>query len=280
MDRELGKGDWKMNQLNRVRRFSASGMMALLLLSAGSAAAQVPGWDPRWPDLARVLAGCPPQDVRGFREQSALIAKDPNDEGALVNRGVYAHRLAKTSRLDMYLDWLAAKDLEKAIKLDPKDFTAWHNYGDLNYDSGDMWAINDHSNRRRALWAFDHAIALNPKSARSYLGRGWTYYELNDVPHANADFQKALQLDPSLRANMQKEIANIKERHRQEDAARGTVSQMARYYVLKTARNESECAEGKGSWVITTSKDGHITSGECHISMALYPGPTQSWEGK
>jgi len=48
---------------------------------------------------------------------------------------------------------------------------------------------------------------------------------------------------------------------------------MVRYYVLKTARNESECADGKGSWVITTSKDGHITSGECHISMALYPDP-------
>jgi tetratricopeptide (TPR) repeat protein len=269
-----------MNQLNRLHRLSTSGLMALLLLSAGRAAAQVPGWDPRWPDLAKVLAGCAPQEVREFRQQSALIAKNPNDEGALVNRGVSAHRLARTSRLDMYLDWLAAKDLEQAIKLDPKDFTAWHNYGDLNYSQGDMWAINDHSNRRRALWAFDHAIALNPKSARTYLGRGWTYYELNDLAHANADFQKALQLDPSLRADMQTEIANIQERHRQEGAARGTVSQMSRYYLLKTARNERECAEGKGSWVITTSKDGHITHGECHVSMALYPGPTQSWEGK
>jgi len=33
---------------------------------------------------------------------------------------------------------------------------------------------------------------------------------LNDqAVHANADFQKALQLDPSLRANMLKEIGNI-----------------------------------------------------------------------
>ena len=269
-----------MNRSNRMYRLSTSGTLAMLLLVAGRAAAQVPGWDPRWPDVAKVLAGCDPQQVREFRLQSALIAKNPNDEDALVNRGVTAHRLAKKSRLDMYLDWLAAKDLEKAIKLDPKDFAAWHNYGDLNYGSGDMWAINDHSNRNRALWAFNHAIALNPRSARSYLGRGWTYYELNDLPHADADFQKALQLDPSLRADMQKEIANIQERHRQEDAARGTVSQMSRYYVLKTARNERECAEGKGAWVITTSKDGHIVGGECHVSMALYPGPTQSWEGK
>jgi hypothetical protein len=80
---------------------------------------------------------------------------------------------------------------------------------------------------------------------------------LNDVDRANPEFQKALQLDPSLRTNMQTEIANIKDRHRQEDVARGTVSQMARY-VLKTAHNDSECAEGKGYRVITTSKDGHI----------------------
>ena len=93
-------------------------------------------------------------------------------------------------------------------------------------------------------------------------------------------YSLSFYLRDSFPTSQQTEIANIKERHRQEDAARGTVSQMARYYVLKTARNESECADGKGSWVITTSKDGHITSGECHISMALYPGPTQSWEGK
>jgi tetratricopeptide (TPR) repeat protein len=258
-----------MKGLDRASRWVAAEMMALLLLFAGVAGAQVPGWDPRWPPVARVLAGCDPKVVGEFQRQSAALAKNPRDEDALVNRGVAAHRLAKTSRLDLYLDWLAAKDLEQAVKLDPKDFVAWHNYGDLNYDSGDDWMHNDHSNARRALWAFDHAVALNPKSARSYLGRGWTYYQLNDQAHANADFKKALQLDPSLRADLQKEVGNIQKRHQQEAAARGTVAQMARYFVLKSARNQSECAEGKGYW----------TNGECRVSMALYPGPTQSWEG-
>jgi Flp pilus assembly protein TadD len=138
---------------------------------------------------------------------------------------------------------------------------------------------HDHSNAKRALWAFDHAIALNPKSARSYLGRGWTYYQLNDQAHANADFQKALQLDPSLRADMRKEIANIDKRHQQEDAARGTMAQMARYFVLKSARNQEECAAGKGTWVTQYNRNGTAASnGECHVSMALYPGPTQPWE--
>ena len=258
-----------MNQPDRSRPLRIPLLISLFILFAGRAPAQVPGWDPRWPNVARVLAGCDPQVVRQFQQYNAALVKNPKDEDALVNRAVTAHRLARTSRLDLYLDWLAAKDLEQAVKLDPKDFTAWHNYGDLNYDSGDDWMHNDHSNAKRALWAFNHAIALNPKSARSYMGRGWTYYQLNDQAHANADFQKALQLDPSLRADIRKEVANIQKRHQQEDAARGTMSQMARYFVLKSARNQAECAAGKGYW----------QNGECRVSMALYPGPTQSWEG-
>jgi tetratricopeptide (TPR) repeat protein len=264
------RGEIAMNSCNRPYRFVAPALLALLVLFAGRAnAQQVPGWDARWPPVARVLAGCDPKEVREFQLQNAALVKNKNDVTALVNRAVSAHRLARTSRLDLYLDWLAAKDLEQALKLDPKDYVTWHNYGDLNYSSGDNWIIGDHSNMNRAVWAFDHAIALNPKSAQSYLGRGWAYYELNDRAHANADFQKALQLDPSLRANLRKEVANIDERHRQEAAARGTVAQMSRYFVLKTARNEAECAEGKGYW----------TNGECRVSMALYPGPMQPWEG-
>ena len=167
-------------------------MMALLLLLAGWAGAQVPDWDPRWPSVERVLAGCDPQQVREFQQLSAVLSKNPNDEGARVNRGVTAHRLAKKIRYGDYLDWLAAKDLEKAVKLDPKDFTAWHNYGDLNYASGDNWAHNSHANADRAVWAFSQAIALNPKSARTYLGRGWTYYELNDAGARRCRFSKGV----------------------------------------------------------------------------------------
>jgi tetratricopeptide (TPR) repeat protein len=258
-----------MHQFIRAHRLTIPAIVVLFLSLSGRAVAQVPGWDSRWPPVARVVAGCDPKLVREFQVQSAALAKNSNDEDALVNRAVVAHRLARTSRLDLYLDWLAAKDLEKAVKLDPKDFAAWHNYGDLNYSSGDDWMHNDHSNARRALWAFNHAVALNPKSARTYMGRGWTYYELDDQAHANADFQKALQLDPSLRADINTEVKNIQERHQQAAAAKGTVAQMARYFVLKSAHTESQCAEGKGYW----------TNGECRVSMALYPGPTQSWEG-
>jgi tetratricopeptide (TPR) repeat protein len=158
--------------------------------------------------------------------------------------------------------WLAAQDLEQAIKLDPKDFSAWHNYGDVNYTAGDDWIHNDHANARRALDAFNHALALNPRSARSYMGRGWVYYTLGDQAHANVDFQKALQLDPSLSADIKKEVANIDDRRRQVGGARSTIKQMSRYYVERSARNEVECAKARCYW----------TNNECRCSLALDPG--------
>jgi len=77
-----------------------------------------------------------------------------------------------------------------------------------------------------------------------------------------------VQLDPSLRQSIITEIGNINERKRQEAAARGTISQMGRYFVERTARNEEECAQAHGAWI----------NGECRISMALYPGPVQPFE--
>jgi hypothetical protein len=28
------------------------------------------------------------------------------------------------------------------VQTNPKDFYAWHNYGDLNYSAGDLWMMN------------------------------------------------------------------------------------------------------------------------------------------
>jgi tetratricopeptide (TPR) repeat protein len=201
-----------------------------------------------------MLAGCDPKVVRDFKIESANPIKNPKSEGALVKHSVYAQRLARTSRYGEFRLWLAAKDLEQAAVFDPKDFAAWHNYGDANYRAGDFWPAGGHSNARRALNAFHKAVALNPKSARAYMGRGWVYQDLDDVAYANADFPRALQLDPSLRAGMQKEIGNI--------AAHETIPQMSRYYVEKAARTQEEFAK----------YIGYCTQGERRTSSALYPG--------
>jgi hypothetical protein len=82
-----------------------------------------------------VLDGCDPQTVRNFNEQSAALVKNPKDDRVLVNCAVYTLRLARTSRYDTFLIWLAAKDLEQAIRIDPNEWTAWHNYADVNYSA-------------------------------------------------------------------------------------------------------------------------------------------------
>ena len=235
----------------------------IVALAAGSAASQqIANWQPGWPSPQKALEGCDRNNVREFMQQNAILLKNPRDEDALVNHAVWAQRVMRSSHYNTWWLWLAATDLEQAIKLDPKDFAAWHNYGDVNYMAGDLWMLNDHSNARRSVDAFNHAIALNPQSARSYMGRGWAYYQMGEVAHARPDFQKALQLDPSLRADMQKEVGNIDNRHREEAAARGTVDRMASYFVERNARNEQQCAKYVCYW----------TQGECRCSNALNPG--------
>lgn len=203
-------------------------VVALVLLLGEVAAAQVPGWDSRWPPPEKMLQGQDPAKIQEFRRSSDALKKNPKDIDALNRRGWVATEMSHRSLYRMYWQWLAAKDLEQVIQLDPKNFAGWHNYGNLNYLQGDLYMINDHSNARRAVWAFTKAIELNPKSARSYMGRGWAYLTMNDQAQANADFQKTLQLDPTLRADLEKEARGIQGRKRQEAGARGTVKEIDR----------------------------------------------------
>ena len=242
------------------------GLVAVLAL--GTVEGQVPGWDSRWPPPDQMLQGQDPARVQEFRQRSADLARNPRDVVALNARASLAMGFSRKGLYRSFWQWLAAKDLEQVVTLDPNNFVGWHNYGDLNYQSGDFWMTNDHGNAERAVTAFTRAIALNPQSARSYMGRGWAYQRMNDFARADADFQKALQLDPSLRATLQSEVRIIEEGKRQEAAARGTVDQMGRYYVERAARTQQDCDRYRGLW----------TQGECRISMALYPGPRQPGE--
>lgn len=245
-------------------------VMVLGIVAVPRAEAAIPGWQDGWPTPQQMLQGRDPQQAQQFMQWSAALEKNPRDTNALDNRAYLDMAFARKGLYRSYWQWLAAKDLEAAVQINPNDFFAWHNYGDLNYNSGDFWMANDHSNAQRAVMAFNHAIALNPKSARSYMGRGWAYLTMDDQAHANADFNTALQLDPSLRQSLQSEIANIQERKRQEAGARGTLNQMSRYTVEPLAHNKEECDKYIGFW----------TNGECRISQAMNPGPVQPNEGQ
>jgi hypothetical protein len=39
------------------------------------------------------------------------------------------------------------------VQINPREFYAWHNYGDLNSNAGDLGMMNEYSNARRAVTA-------------------------------------------------------------------------------------------------------------------------------
>jgi tetratricopeptide (TPR) repeat protein len=116
---------------------------------------------------------------------------------------------------------------------------------------------------RLAVIQFTKAIQLNPKSARSYMGRGWAYQMLNDRARMQADYDMALRLDPSLRADLLDEAKGIDQKRAQLAGVPAMLDRMARYYVETSAHNQNECAQHRGYW----------TNGECRVSMALDPTP-------
>ncbi|WP_180274613.1 serine protease [Tychonema bourrellyi] len=79
------------------------------------------------------------------------------------------------------------KDLNEAIKLDPKDAKAYYNRGFVYYKKGD----NDN-----ALKDYNEAIKLDPKYAIAYNNRGLVYLGKGDYDNALKDFNEAIKLDP------------------------------------------------------------------------------------
>jgi tetratricopeptide (TPR) repeat protein len=222
--------------------------VALGMLLAGEATAQqssswLGGWlktTPSEQNYQFMLQGKDPALLQKLKEEMAAVQKNPNDEPALSWIGAICLKFSRVKTpVNMWGLWqdMAARALERAIQLNPKDWEVWHNYGQLNFEAGDLWLIGNHSNAQRAVWSFTHAIALNPKSARSYMGRGWAYLELNDAARANADFRTTLQLDGSLRDDIEKETAGIRQQKAQEAAARQTLQALE-------AVCDAECQSG------------------------------------
>jgi tetratricopeptide (TPR) repeat protein len=199
--------------------------------------------------------------VRQLAVTSNTLQREPNNVNALVWRGYAALGAADQS---MYRDsWLhfAAQDFEKALRLDPNNFIARHNYAQTCLEVGDVSPAQPVMHL--AVTHFTKAIALKPDSARSYMGRGWAYLMLKDEAHANADFQKTLQLDPSLRPELEKEANGIRVKLKQIAGAQQTLRAMGSYTVDPTARTAGQCAAKKGYW----------TNGECRFTdLGLHQG--------
>ena len=213
------------------------------------------------PPPERMNRGVDPAKLQQFEQATRTLERNPKDVTALVTRGALGLNIAVKSPYDFFWIYRASKDLELAITLAPNDFFARHNYAQAAFQAGDMGT--DQPNMRLAVIQFTKAIQLNPKSARSYMGRGWAYQMLNDQAHMQADYDAALRLDPSLRADLLSEANGIAQKRAQLAGVPAMLDRMARYYVEPNARTQNDCTRYRGYW----------TNGECRISMAFNPGP-------
>jgi hypothetical protein len=134
------------------------------------------------------------------------IRQNPNNADAYVDRAMcYLTPGPNNQKPPLKNTEAAVKDLEAALKLAPRNWIAHHDYAHAAY----LLGYDDF-----AVYEFNKAIALNPKSGRSYMGRGFAYLQMCEFKAAPLDFQQAVNLDPSLRSKVATQ-QQIDEHHRQ-----------------------------------------------------------------
>jgi TPR repeat protein len=152
------------------------------------------------------------------------LNRNPDDVDSLIRCGVFFMREARYQKNPQQWTEVAKTELEHAVRLDPNNFYARHNYGQALFQNGDLQPLEGDTarfnpqaaaartgspNMHLAIEQFTAAIQLNPNSARSYMGRGVAYLVLGEDARAQKDFDEALQRDPSLRKELETERAAI-----------------------------------------------------------------------
>lgn len=182
---------------------------------------------------------------------SEQIRQHPRDANAWVTRAYYYLKPAPSgSKPPMKNAELAIQDLETAIKLDPKNYFARHNYAHAAY-------LFDFDNF--AILEFNKALALNPHGARSYLGRGWAYYQSCKLNEAADDFEQAVRKDASLRGeiatpqkiqNRRQECAILAEQARRaalQPPPRPAGPNLGQWYEREQAAGRANAADAAGN---------------------------------
>jgi tetratricopeptide (TPR) repeat protein len=173
------------------------------------------------------------------------LVSNPNDAGLLLRRGYAAMDAADDASVLARDAWLhfAALDLEQSLRLDPNNWIAHHDYAETAYEIGTP-------GYPLAITHFTAAIRINPKSARSYMGRGLTYIMMHDQARATPDLQQALIIDPNLRTELEQQVRD--EYARLQDIAGAQqelrlMQQMPSWRVDTTAQTADQCSAHGGS---------------------------------
>jgi tetratricopeptide (TPR) repeat protein len=145
-----------------------------------------------------VLAFAPPALAANcdMRTLDVYVAQNPRDANAYVTRAQCLLQSQRGMVKPYYGNLVAAtKDLETAIRLDPNNVAAHFEYARAAAFEGQNELAKIH---------FTSAIKLDPRSARSYAGRGWVEFNTCQVAEASADFNRAVALDRAV----EREVAN------------------------------------------------------------------------
>lgn len=148
-----------------------------------------------------------------------IVSKSPNDPDAWTQRGV---QLVKGGEFEA-----AAKDFQKALKLDPKSAGAYLGLAELDFQQGKtnealaecdkaakLGAAEEAASLRgdiymklnqldSAISSFEEAQRFDTKVAEAYLLRSQARKAKGQVQEAEEDYRQALSLDPSVEKSRQ-----------------------------------------------------------------------------
>lgn len=143
----------------------------------------------------RSLLEAHPEDARARRALAAvqLNANQPQEALATLQPLLQATpdtdtmRLASAAYEASHDTPNAVKILRQAIVQDPKDTVLYVDFADL---------AMDHQSFQAGIEMMDSGLRLQPGAAQLYLARGVLYVQMAQYDKAEADFDKAEQLDP------------------------------------------------------------------------------------
>jgi tetratricopeptide (TPR) repeat protein len=123
-----------------------------------------------------------------------LMAHQPQDAIATLGPLLESHpdadalQLASTAYEEAKDTPQAVSTLRQAILLDPRNVSLYLDFANISFA---------HDSFQVGIDVINEGIGLQPKAAPLYLARGVLYVQLSDYDKAEADFERAQELDPS-----------------------------------------------------------------------------------
>ncbi|HEV7844543.1 MAG TPA: tetratricopeptide repeat protein, partial [Pyrinomonadaceae bacterium] len=136
-------------------------------------------------------------------DQAITVAEAYQPGDKYSNAAFYYNRgLARLSKQD---NENALNDFNKALLLRPRMATAYNNHGLTLMRRGKEGDLE------RALADFNAALTINPGLAPAYFNRGLIRLVQNDDVAAEQDFKKCLELDATMKPQLDQAIRAVKE---------------------------------------------------------------------